>query len=56
MYTAIPANPRILEIGTNERKMFEMRDIPKFPIHLYRFLQKEGHIIKLLLFFAQHAN
>ena len=54
MYQAsILANFQISERGTNERKKFKKRNIPKFPIHYYtKIAAKTGTHDKIILFFA----
>ena len=47
------ANFQISERGTNERKKFKKRNIPKFPIHYYtKIAAKTGTHDKIILFFA----
>ena len=49
----ILANFQISERGTNERKKFKKRNIPKFPIHYYtKIAAKTGTHDKIILFFA----
>ncbi len=49
----IPANPRILKIGTNWRKYLKKRDIPEFPIHYcIKIYAKRGTNDKITHFFA----
>ena len=44
---------QISERGTNERKKFKKRNIPKFPIHYYtKIAAKTGTHDKIILFFA----
>ena len=51
--THILANFQISERGTNERKKFKKRNIPKFPIHYYtKIAAKTGTHDKIILFFA----
>ena len=53
MSTNILANFQISERGTNERKKFKKRNIPKFPIHYYtKIAAKTGTHDKIILFFA----
>ena len=50
---SILANFQISERGTNERKKFKKRNIPKFPIHYYtKIAAKTGTHDKIILFFA----
>ena len=50
---SILANFQISERGTNERKKFKTRNIPKFPIHYYtKIAAKTGTHDKIILFFA----
>ena len=49
----ILANFQISERGTNERKKFKKRNIPKFPIHYYtKIAAKTGTHDKIILLFA----
>ena len=50
---SILANFQISERGTNERRKFKKRNIPKFPIHYYtKIAAKTGTHDKIILFLA----